>query len=95
MHIQGEEGGYFDGAIGGDNGDATYRVDFDDGDVLDAAPRRDMNVIITIPPAVVRSDSTTQPSPDEVRHVHPAVPYTGICYHSVPIYKSCLDYIYI
>ena len=69
MHTQGDEGGYFDGVIAGDNGDATYRVDFDDGDVLDAAPRRDMNTIMAIPPAVVRSGSTTQPSPaDEVRY---------------------------
>lgn len=41
---QGEDG-YFDGVISNDNGDATYKVDFDDGDVLDAAPRHDIRVL--------------------------------------------------
>lgn len=41
---QGEDG-YFDGVISIDNGDATYKVDFDDGDVLDAAPRHDIRVL--------------------------------------------------
>ncbi|CAM9117583.1 unnamed protein product, partial [Pylaiella littoralis] len=36
------EDDFFDGTIARDNGDATYRVDFDDGDVLDAAPRHDI-----------------------------------------------------
>ncbi|CAN0034680.1 unnamed protein product [Ectocarpus sp. 6 AP-2014] len=39
------EDGYFDGVISIDNGDATYKVDFDDGDVLDAAPRHDIRVL--------------------------------------------------
>ncbi|CAB1096681.1 unnamed protein product [Ectocarpus sp. CCAP 1310/34] len=39
------EDGYFDGVISTDNGDATYKVDFDDGDVLDAAPRHDIRVL--------------------------------------------------
>ncbi|CAM9394359.1 unnamed protein product, partial [Ectocarpus sp. 12 AP-2014] len=39
------EDGYFDGVISIDNGDATYKVDFDDGDVLNAAPRHDIHVL--------------------------------------------------
>ncbi|CAM9353325.1 unnamed protein product [Ectocarpus sp. 4 AP-2014] len=39
------EDGYFDGVISIDNGDATYKVDFDDGDVLDAAPRHEIRVL--------------------------------------------------
>ncbi|CAM9104527.1 unnamed protein product, partial [Hapterophycus canaliculatus] len=36
---------YFDGVIAKDNGDATYQVDFDDGDVLSAAPRSDIRFV--------------------------------------------------
>lgn len=41
---KGEEG-YFDGVIAKDNGDGTYRVEFDDGDVEERAPRHDIRVI--------------------------------------------------
>ena len=41
---KGEEG-YFDGVIAIDNGDGTYRVDFDDGDVEERAPRCDIRVV--------------------------------------------------
>lgn len=37
-----DEGSYFAGRIARDNEDATYRVEFDDGDVLEAAPRLDI-----------------------------------------------------
>lgn len=43
--LQGEDA-YFNGTIAKDNGDATYEVDFDDGDVLSAAPRRDIRPIL-------------------------------------------------
>lgn len=43
-HLQDEED-CFPGTIAGDNGDATYAVHFDDGDVLEAAPRGDIQVL--------------------------------------------------
>lgn len=44
-HSKQGDDAYFDGVIAKDNGDATYQVDFDDGDVLSAAPRRDIRLI--------------------------------------------------
>lgn len=43
---KGEEG-YFEATIARDNGDATYLVHFDDGDVLEAAPRHYIRELAT------------------------------------------------
>lgn len=43
-HPRKDEVSYFEGVIGRDNGDSTYRVEFDDGDILEEAPRRDIRV---------------------------------------------------
>lgn len=52
-----DEDAFFDGVIARDNADATYCVTFDDGDVLDAAPRHDIRLKVPPVPATKSGDS--------------------------------------
>ncbi|CAM9208095.1 unnamed protein product, partial [Scytosiphon promiscuus] len=58
-----DEDAYFDGSIAKDNGDATYQVDFDDGDVLSAAPRH--NIRLVSMPATTTDDDDPQRKEDK------------------------------
>ncbi|CAM9108372.1 unnamed protein product, partial [Discosporangium mesarthrocarpum] len=53
--FEGEQA-YFPGKISVDNVDGTYRVDFDDGDVLEHAPRKDIKVLLPAKEADAATD---------------------------------------
>eukprot|EP00903_Cladosiphon_okamuranus_P011996 g11265.t1 len=62
--FEGEEG-YFDGVIAWDNGDGTYRVEFDDGDIEERAPRSDIRVI---PQGEAEADVSNLPQDETLVH---------------------------
>lgn len=65
---QQDEDAYFDGTVARDNEDATYLVEFDDGDVLDAAPRRDIRILPSLAPPAADTDTGQQGQHEVRRH---------------------------
>lgn len=77
-----DEDAYFDGTVARDNEDATYRVEFDDGDMLDAAPRRDIRLPPSLAPSPAADADADQRGQHEVRRhsYSPNQSFPGVLY---------------